>query len=95
MLCDASRYVDRLSSISLDAVTPQERFKDKQTQAPKPCMQSVLRKERQFQSEIEKPNPKPSLITIQSASQIPRSPHQLLVLVLLHLQLALPLHADS
>jgi hypothetical protein len=37
---------------------------------------------------------KPHLITIQPPSQIPRSPHKLLVLVLLHLQLPLSLYAD-
>ena len=36
----------------------------------------------------------PPLIPIQPAPQIPCTPHQLLILVLLHLQLPLPLHAD-
>jgi hypothetical protein len=34
-----------------------------------------------------------TLISVQPTSQIPRTPHKLLVFMLLHLQLPLPLHA--
>lgn len=37
----------------------------------------------------------PTLCTILPSSQIPRPLHELLVLVLLHLQLPLPLHRDE
>jgi hypothetical protein len=38
---------------------------------------------------------KTHLISIQSSPQVPCTPHELLVLVLLHLQLPYPLHADG
>ena len=39
--------------------------------------------------------PTHTLISIKPSPQVPCTPHKFLILVLLHLQLSLPLHADA
>lgn len=94
MLCDASRRADRLSSTGLNAFTNTGKIQAKPSTKTMHAV-CTMRGETIPDRDRETQPRKPSLITIQSSSQIPRSPHQLLVLVFLHLQLALPLHADS